>query len=167
MTIEISLPAGVSVWTPDMLKTDMPEMHSILDDFGARSASAQGISQPMTTASKFISSDHRVYIMSDGQHATGFLKVGPKHLYHYNKKGKLCEIDPTCALDFFVDENCQRQGIGLSLIYHFLETEGCEARMVAWDKPTPKSLGLVSKHFGLTSFVPQPNNFVVFDEYFS
>jgi hypothetical protein len=47
-----------------------------------------------------------------------------------------------------------------------LEAEGVEARKVAWDKPTDKSLALLEKWHGLSSFNPQSNKFVVFDQFF-
>ena len=141
-------------------------IESLIDNFGASSAAAQGITQPKTSAVKLRGSDQRMYVSSDGARATGFLKVGTKHLYVYDRKGKVTEIDPLCALDFFVYEDCQRQGIGQALLAAFLEAEGQEARKVAWDKPTDKSLGLLAKRYGLSSFNPQSNNFVVFDQYF-
>jgi len=48
-----------------------------------------------------------------------------------------------------------------------IQAEGLEARAVAWDRPTEKSIALLAKHYGLTSFNPQPNRFVVFDDFFS
>jgi alpha-tubulin N-acetyltransferase 1 len=165
------LPTGVSIWNAEKLTKASSDIQAALDgllnDFGVLSAASQGIRQPMTSSAKFRSSDHRLYVMSDNEGTAGFLKVGSKHLYHYDRKGNVQEIDPICALDFYVLERCQRQGIGLSLLNAFLEAEGVEARMVGWDKPTDKSLGLLSKHYNLTSFIPQPNNFVIFDEHFS
>merc|ERR1719269_479186 len=38
---------------------------------------------------------------------------------------------------------------------------------LAYDRPSPKLLGFLRKHFGLSRYVPQANNFVVFDAYFS
>jgi hypothetical protein len=35
---------------------------------------------------------------------------------------------------------------------------------LAFDRPSTKFLGLLKKYFGLKDFVPQNNNFVVFDE---
>ena len=171
---------------------------SILDSYGARSAEAQCIRQPMTSATKLAESDgHRLYLSCDGKRVTGFLKVGTKHLYTYDRQGKVHEMDPTCALDFYVHDDCQRQGLGLALCRAFLEVsalhvrpatlrflastashatlpfslklqaEGLEMRMVAWDKPTASSLALLAKHFGMSRFVHQPNNFAVFDEYYA
>ena len=145
---------------------DLKIIAALIDSFGVSSAAAQGVPQPMTCAAKLRASGHRIYVYSDGTRAKGFLKVGTKHLYIYDRKGQVTEMDPVCALDFYVCEDCQRQGLGQALLSYFLEAESLEARKVAWDKPTDKSLGLLSKLHSLSSFNPQPNNFVVFDEYY-
>ena len=63
------------------------------------------------------------------------------------------EIDPLCALDFFVAETSQRKGVGRSLVDAMLQAEGCDIKSVAWDKPTEKSLALLAKHYQLNNFV--------------
>ena len=165
------LPAGISVLTAESIAASPSAKQSmivdIIDQLGSSSAEAQGIAQPMTSVAK-LAADQRVYIMCDdeGSRAVGFLKVGAKHLYHYDKKGKVTELDPVCLLDFYVHESCQRQGIGRKLVDAMLAAEGQDIKRIAWDKPTEKSLALLSKHYGLSSFVPQPNNYVVFDDFF-
>ena len=47
-----------------------------------------------------------------------------------------------------------------------LEVERQPAHKLAYDRPSGKMLPFMAKHFGLKSYVPQTNNFVVFDEYF-
>ncbi|KAF4742693.1 Alpha-tubulin N-acetyltransferase 1, partial [Perkinsus olseni] len=37
----------------------------------------------------------------------------------------------------------------------------------AYDRPSPKLLSFLRKHYGLHKYMPQGNNFVVFSEYFS
>lgn len=46
-----------------------------------------------------------------------------------------------------------------------LEVEKVDVRMIAWDKPTAKSMSFALKYYGLSAHVPQPNNFVVFEDY--
>ena len=36
---------------------------------------------------------------------------------------------------------------------------------LAYDRPSEKLLGFLAKHYGLKKYVPQNNNFVVFDAY--
>jgi alpha-tubulin N-acetyltransferase 1 len=47
-----------------------------------------------------------------------------------------------------------------------LEHEGQVPAKLAYDRPSPKLIGFMGKHYGLKSFVPQNNNYVVFDEYY-
>ena len=77
------------------------------------------------------------------------------------------EIDPTCVLDFYVHESIQRQGIGKQLFEMALSYYDTPPAKLAYDKPSNKLLSFLSKHYGLKRFVPQPNNFVVFSQYFT
>lgn len=62
-------------------------------------------------------SDEHIYIVSDStSNAIGFVKVGHRHLYYYDRHGKVFEIDPLCVLDFYVREEYQRQGFGRAVI---------------------------------------------------
>jgi len=38
---------------------------------------------------------------------------------------------------------------------------------LAYDRPSPKLISFMAKHYALKSFMPQTNNYVVFDEYFN
>lgn len=84
----------------------------IIDDLGRRSALAQGLRTQITSYQKLINSGHSMYAVLEGSEPLGFIKVGTKHLYHYDKKGKIIELDPLSALDFYVCEQHQRKGIG-------------------------------------------------------
>ena len=48
-----------------------------------------------------------------------------------------------------------------------LEAEKSEPHLIAYDRPSPKLLEFLKKHYGLTDFVPQNNNFVVFNQYYT
>jgi len=37
---------------------------------------------------------------------------------------------------------------------------------LSYDRPSPKLLGFLGKHYNLRKYVPQNNNYVVFDDYF-
>lgn len=49
----------------------------------------------------------------------------------------------------------------------FLRAEGKAPDKLAYDRPSEKLISFLKKHYGLVKFVPQNNNFVVFDRYFS
>ena len=47
-----------------------------------------------------------------------------------------------------------------------IEREAKQASELGYDRPSPKLLGFLKKHYGLQRYSPQANNFVVFDDYF-
>ncbi len=91
----------------------------------------------------------------------------------------LKEIAPLCVLDFYVVESKQRSGIGKQLFEYMLQViwikylftlsknERITPEKIAYDRPSEKLLGFLGKHYGLHSYTPQANNFVVFKRYFS
>ncbi|KAF4675620.1 Alpha-tubulin N-acetyltransferase 1 [Perkinsus olseni] len=112
-------------------------------------------------------SDCRVYLYVERHAALGLLKVGPKRLFVANEDSPLIEINPLCVLDFYVHESRQRCGIGLALFEGMLSREEVQPSSIAYDRPSPKLLSFLRKHYGLHEYTPQANNFVVFSEYFS
>ena len=96
----------------------------------------------------------------------GLLTVGRKHLYYWHRGGGTKQLDPLCVLDFYVSDRAQRSGHGFTLFEAMLAAEGREARSLAYDRPSPKMLPFLRKHYGLIDYNEQPNNFVVFDDYF-
>ena len=48
-----------------------------------------------------------------------------------------------------------------------LKSEKIQPQFLAYDRPSPKLFGFLSKHFSLKKYVLQNNNFVVFNEYFT
>ena len=81
---------------------------------------------------------------------------------HQIARVALTEMCPLCVLDFYVHENCQRQGVGKKLFDHMLKDQGVEPHVLAYDRPSSKLLSFLNKYFQLASYVPQNNNFVVF-----
>ncbi len=47
-----------------------------------------------------------------------------------------------------------------------LEKEQRDPAAFGYDRPSPKLVAFLRKHFGLAEYVPQTNNFIVFDRYF-
>ena len=75
-------------------------------------------------------------------------------------------MKPLCVLDFYVDHKVQRGGYGKTLFEAMLEHERQVPAKLAYDRPSPKLISFMAKHYGLKSYVPQNNNYVVFDEYY-
>ncbi|DAZ96332.1 TPA: hypothetical protein N0F65_008456 [Lagenidium giganteum] len=144
-----------------------------LNELGRKSAVAQQLNRPITSvellsSANAIAQQQMLLLTRDGatNEIVGYLKTGVKHLFYVDTKGQYKELDPLCLLDFYVDEQFQRHGIGLQLFEELLRIHGVTASQVAYDRPSPKLYAFLKKHYQLTAFIPQPNNFVVFDAYF-
>lgn len=94
------------------------------------------------------------------------LKIGNKKLFIRDEVGNVKEIEPLCVLDFYVHESCQRTGFGKYLFEYMLDNEKIEPYKMGYDRPSEKLLSFLKKHYGLEHYVPQVNNFVVFNSYF-
>lgn len=147
----------------------------VFEAMGRASALAQGLRKPVTSGTPYLGGQ-RIYLLLEGNVALGFLKVGTKRLFvapppwamadRYGVQDALQEINPACALDFYVHESCQRGGFGRLIFDEMLQMEGLQPAELAYDRPSSKLICFLGKHFGLVKYRPQNNNFVVFDEYF-
>lgn len=179
------LPDGISRWTGDSISglrlkirtggVD-PELEDLdkrlcrtIDILGARSQRAQAINVALTSVARLRENkSFHLYLLTQDHYGVGILKMGVKKLFvTHPVTHALVEVDPLCVLDFFVDERCQRRGCGKALFEHMLAAEGVRRpETLAIDRPSPKLLGFMKKHYGLSAYAPQVNNFVVFDRFF-
>ncbi|XP_029919484.1 alpha-tubulin N-acetyltransferase 1 isoform X3 [Myripristis murdjan] len=167
--LDQNLAAGrKSVGRPDL----QAQITTVIDELGRASAKAQQLTAPITSASKLQSNRHQLYLLKDGERnggrgvIVGFLKVGYKKLFLLDQRGAHIEAEPLCVLDFYIADNLQRHGYGLELFDFMLQHKHLEPVLMAYDRPSPKFLSFLSKHYCLTESVPQVNNFVVFDGFF-
>lgn len=121
----------------------------------------------ITTAERVLGSECRVYVKTEGRQAVGFVKVGHRKLFYRDYIGTIVEMTPLCVLDFYVYEKIQRSGFGKKIFEKMLECEGVEPEKLAYDRPSPKLIGFLRKHYGLVDYIPQNNNYVVFLNYFN
>mmetsp|Transcript_14472 Transcript_14472/g.29745 ORF Transcript_14472/g.29745 Transcript_14472/m.29745 type:complete len:191 (+) Transcript_14472:174-746(+) len=161
-----------------------------LDELGEKSGVAQNLRGPITNTKlmmekKAETENHRLYCL-DGGSATGglfgYIKTGVKNLWLYNegerKKGLQDCPKVTCVLDFYVDESVQRGGWGRKLFDAMVEdlsmSDASQLKSVptneipgrlAYDRPSPKMIPFLAKHFGLTKIVEQSNNYIVFQPF--
>lgn len=143
-------------------------LRAALDAVGERSRRAQGLGKAVTAGRDSMLASNNIYLLSTGKTILGLLKTGPKRLFvAKGPNDGLVEINPQCVLDFYVVEGKQRAGLGRSLFTAMLQREGLAPERMAYDRPSPKLLGFLRKHFGLSRYTPQNNNFVVFDAYFT
>jgi len=171
--------------------TKLPPMRTsclrqLIDTMGRLSAEAQELPTVITTYSKFVAApDQHLYILRDPTSTSktancrvlGFLKVGVKDLFFHDETGNWSEkLQPFCLLDFYVHESEQRRGRGLELIDTLLKDLPAHANLslsapmkasyFAFDRPSPKLLGFLKKHFLLHPPIEQNNNFVVYSDFF-
>ncbi|KAF6034769.1 ATAT1 [Bugula neritina] len=162
-------PAKVSVNLPSTQK----HLCHVIDRLGEASAKAQGLSTVITTSSKLSYTDQRVYIYTECQSnsgkgtAVGFIKVGTKKLFLYDHQGNQREMEPLCILDFYVHERKQRQGFGKKLFEFMLENERVTPSHLAVDRPSDRFLAFLTKHYKLRVTIPQVNNYVIFEGFFT
>lgn len=133
---------------------------------GILSAKAQRLGQPISSYKRIAHTDQRLYMKVSGNLAIGYIKVGPKKLF-ISTRQSMVEITPLCVLDFYVHESVQRQGAGQILFQYMLENEGKSAHQLGYDRPSPKFIKFLSTRYSLTEYMPQNNNFVVFNKYFT
>ena len=144
-----------------------PQINEIIDSIGRESSRAQGLRSIITSSTRFFaSSDNKIYIKVEGAKVVGFIKTGIRKLFYSNEIGKIMEMSPLCLLDFYVHESCQRSGYGKELFEFMLKCENSTANKIAIDRPSVKSLTFMRKHYGLSDYIPQNNNFVVYRQYF-
>ena len=146
--------------------TKEERLMTIIDSMGEASAKSQGLQAVITTYSRLLYSGHRLYLRTEGNEVIGFIKVGEKNLFHRDISGKMREITPLCVLDFYVHESKQRSGFGKEIFEFMLEKENKIPAQLAIDRPSQKFLKFLQKHYGLSRYISQSNNFVIFDQYF-
>lgn len=149
------------------------QLYQVIDHMGEASARAQGLRGPITLARKLELSDHYLYVIKDAEAnngkgaVVGILKTGHKRLFVYDHLGHQHEMEPLCVLDFYVHESRQRMGCGKKLFEYFLKDQDVNPKHLAIDKPSFKFSSFLNKHYNLKAVVPQVNNFVVFEGFFS
>ena len=143
-----------------------PDTAKQLDELGCLSGVAQQLKGPITTSEKVAAAgqNQTLLLCRDGAlQVRGYIKYGPKDLYLYRKNGSILTCSPPCLLDFYVHEDVQRGGLGLRLFQAMLEDLGVAPHLIAYDRPSPKLIGFMRKHFGLTKPDLQPNKFCIFE----
>lgn len=121
----------------------------------------------MTTYSKIMTSNEKLYMKCDESSVFGILKIGEKNLFYRDLRGGITEMKLLCVLDFYVHESCQRNGVGKWLFERMLRVEQVDPAKLAYDRPSAKLLGFLRKHYNLSKYIPQNNNFVIYDDFFT
>lgn len=143
----------------------MDQIALIIDRMGDASSKAQQLPQTITTMSRFAGTNQRLYLKVEKNTVQGLLKVGERTIFYRDFTGKCKELNPVCVLDFYVHESLQRMGIGNLLFTNMLKHERVLPNKIAYDRPSSKLLKFLAKHYDLVSYVPQNNNFVIYEAY--
>jgi alpha-tubulin N-acetyltransferase 1 len=161
-------PDGFAVIEPSRTFAASREVCELVDRMGRASSTAQGLKSVITTASRFFaSSDNLLFILVEGNAVVGILKTGVRKLFYTDNLGRIKEISPLCVLDFYVHESRQRAGFGKVLYENMLAHLQVSPSQLAIDRPSQKFLSFMGRHYGLKDFIPQNNNFVVYNQYFA
>ena len=144
----------------------------VLDVMGQASAHAQDLRQPITSGAKLrMQDEHVVYLLVDHTGlgtVVGLLKVGKKNLFLLDNQQAQKQVYPLCVLDFYVHESRQRLGCGRTLFEAMLaDQKVVHPKLLAIDRPSPKLLGFLRKHYNLTKHIHQVNNYVIFEGFFT
>ncbi|XP_035450059.2 alpha-tubulin N-acetyltransferase isoform X1 [Spodoptera frugiperda] len=145
----------------------------IIDQLGEESAAAQGLNKVITSSEKLRKNPgHIVYLLKDHRgkegkgEIIGLLKVGRKHLFLFDNKEVVHEVEPLCVLDFYVVRDRQRMGFGRMLFDHMLHELEVMAWQMAIDGPSEKMEKFLSRNFGIEKLIRQNNNFAVAPNFF-
>lgn len=148
-------------------------LSKLIDTMGEQSAMAQGLNRVITTAEKLRNSPtHTLYLLKDpngksGQgEVIGLLKVGHKHLFLFDERDQVREVEPLCVLDFYVVRDRQRSGYGQVLFNYMLHDMEVSAHELAIDGPSVKMEQFLSKNYDVDRLMRQNNNFAVAPQFF-
>jgi len=156
-----------AIITPDYCKNAHEDLKNLINDVGRMSSQAQGLSHTITTFGSFLTSDHKIYMLfgEKENEFLGFAKTGPKNLFLWKRAGSQEELRKICLLDFFVHPGSQRKGYGKIIMDYVLKQENLEMKDIPIDRPSMSCLRFMSKNYNLKDFLPQSNQYVVFDEF--
>jgi GNAT superfamily N-acetyltransferase len=143
------------------------QVATIINSMGSASALAQGLGSVITNVERLNNNpDHVLFIAANSTSALGIIKLGKKNLFHRSSDGSVHEIAPLCVLDFYVNERCQRQGVGSALFTFALQYFNVQPYQLGFDRPSLKFLSFLKKHHNLLHYEQQNNNFVVYNDFF-
>lgn len=165
---------GVKMWTrQDILGLGAEGVENLaasgVNQLGIESGVEQELKGPITTAEKLLeetSDSHVLLVYYKDDKPLGFIKYGEKNLFFYTKKGVVKELLCTCVLDFYVSTVLQRSGLGSVLFKDMLTRLQLHPNTLAYDRPSPKLVSFLKKHYGLINSDLQPNRYAIFPQEF-
>ncbi|KAJ8738073.1 hypothetical protein PYW08_000668 [Mythimna loreyi] len=149
------------------------QIAKLIDQLGEESAASQGLNKVITSADKLRANPgHTIYLLKN-HHANegkgeiiGMLKIGRKHLFLFDSKEIVHEVEPLCVLDFYIVRDRQRMGYGRMLFDFMLHELELTASQLAIDGPSDKMEKFLARNFGIEKLMRQNNNFAVAPSFF-
>lgn len=145
----------------------------LIDQLGKESATSQGLNKVITSTEKLrLNPAHIVYLLKDSSgdegkgEIIGLLKVGRKHLFLFDTKETVHEVETLCVLDFYIVSRKQRLGYGRLLFDFMLHELEVTASQMAIDGPSDKMELFLSRNYGISKLLRQSNNFAVAPSFF-
>ncbi|SCQ16236.1 alpha-tubulin N-acetyltransferase, putative [Plasmodium ovale] len=124
-----------------------------VEEIGLLSSKDQKLTGSLTSLNNIMEKNYTLYI-------------GTKDLYLYEEK-KLHYRRCTCVLDFYIRARFQKRGLGIKLFNFMLTDNATSPSSLCYDNPSTKLQNFLKKHFAPRCLIKQPNNFVIFGEYFN
>ncbi|OUM57936.1 hypothetical protein PIROE2DRAFT_16932 [Piromyces sp. E2] len=111
---------------------------------GDESAKWQNLKYAITTLDIIEENpDQKLYVISQDNNIIGYIKIGRKKLYLYDKDGICHELIPQSVLDFLITTTYQKRGH--HLFEYVLEKENIKVTNIAYDRPSNRLICFLSK----------------------
>ncbi|KAG4106051.1 hypothetical protein H8356DRAFT_1630709 [Neocallimastix lanati (nom. inval.)] len=143
------------------------DLESKIVTLGKESAKWQDLKYPITTLDILENHAEQILYIICGKdnEIIGYLKVGRKKLYLYDKTGSCHESMPLSVLDFLITTVHQKKGIGHYLFEYVLKKENADVSNIAYDRPSKRLISFLKKFYNFSKDIPQYNNFMIFENF--
>lgn len=141
-------------------------LNSQLNEIGRLSSEDQKLNGILTSLTNLIDKNYIIYCLMDENALIGILKIGAKNLYLYDKD-VMHYLNCLCVLDFYISRTFQRKGLGIKLFNYMLKDNDICPNELCYDNPSTKLQHFLKKYFARQDLIKQPNNYVIFPEFFT
>ncbi|ORX79238.1 DUF738-domain-containing protein [Anaeromyces robustus] len=143
------------------------ELEVQIKELGKESAKWQNLNYPITTLDIIENHPDQILYFICGRNdiIIGYIKIGRKKLYLYDKNSTCHELIPLSVLDFLITTKYQRKGIGHFLFEFMLKKENVIANNIAYDRPSNRLTSFLKNYYHFTKDIPQYNNFMIFETF--
>jgi len=142
------------------------ELELQIRTLGCESAKWQDLKYAITTLEILEDNPEQIlYFVCEKDAIIGYIKIGRKKLFLYDKNGVCHELIPMSILDFLITTAYQKKGIGHFLFEHVLKKEHIDVTEIAYDRPSKRLICFLKKYYNFKKDIPQYNNFMIFESF--